>query len=168
MTALNNQNLIEKNEKSPELSDPFSPEVAKSEPIPETKPLKEVAVETPKTPEVTADVTEQRVKPSLAPVQTPTEPIVPDKSERLITIEQVMQEDLKNTYLRMDPKLQEKFRKKGEEAASKIEVLLQQTKVKVHKIFQLIFDWLKIIPGVNKAFLKQEAKIKTDKIIKIQ
>jgi len=29
-------------------------------------------------------------------------------------------------------------------------------------------DWLKILPGVNKFFLEQEAKIKTDKILALK
>jgi hypothetical protein len=35
----------------------------------------------------------------------------------------------------------------------------------VKKILALIRDWLKLIPGVNRFFLEQEAKIKTDKIL---
>jgi hypothetical protein len=37
--------------------------------------------------------------------------------------------------------------------------------VSTKKIFVLIRAWLKIIPGVNRFFLEQEAKIKTDKIL---
>jgi len=40
-------------------------------------------------------------------------------------------------------------------------------KIKARKVLHLIRDWLKIIPGINKYFLEQEAKIKTDKIIEL-
>ena len=36
---------------------------------------------------------------------------------------------------------------------------------KAKKIFQLILEWLKLLPGINRFFLEQEAKIKTDRII---
>jgi len=29
-------------------------------------------------------------------------------------------------------------------------------------------NWLKLIPGVNKFFLEQEAKIKTDEVLKLK
>ena len=45
---------------------------------------------------------------------------------------------------------------------------MQQTKIQVKKIFILIISWLKIIPGVNKFFLEQEAKIKADRILDLK
>ena len=41
-------------------------------------------------------------------------------------------------------------------------------KVKVKEIVKLIIEWLKIIPGASRYFLEQEAKIKTDKILKLK
>ena len=70
-------------------------------------------------------------------------------------------------YFRLEPKLQQQFKVKGEETASQIEKLLTQTKVKAKDIFRLIIGWLKIIPGVNKFFIRQEAKIKTNKILEL-
>ena len=40
--------------------------------------------------------------------------------------------------------------------------------VRAKEIFQLIYDWLKIIPGASKIFISQEAKIKVSRIIKIK
>ena len=60
------------------------------------------------------------------------------------------------------------FKKAGEETVAQIDVLLSETKLRINKIIDLIKKWLKMIPGVNKFFLEQEAKIKTDKIIKIK
>lgn len=68
----------------------------------------------------------------------------------------------------MSPNKREEFRVKGEETTKKINELLGQTKIKVKKIINLIKAWLKIIPGVNKFFLEQETKLKTDKILKIK
>ena len=62
----------------------------------------------------------------------------------------------------------QEFKIKGEETAGKIRELLKSTHIKVKKIFRLIYEWLRLLPGVNKFFLEQEAKIKTDNIVLIQ
>ena len=41
-------------------------------------------------------------------------------------------------------------------------------RVKVKRVLELIYEWLKTIPGVNKFFLEQEAKIKTDEIMELE
>ena len=43
--------------------------------------------------------------------------------------------------------------------------MIETGKAVGRKILKLIRSWLKLIPGVNKFFLEQEAKIKTDKIV---
>ncbi len=105
-----------------------------------------------------------------APKPAPAVPAatVPAKSEMTRNIERILEEDLGEVYFKMPPALQKEFRAKGEETASKIEKLLKQTRVAVRKILKLIREWLKIIPGVNKFFLEQEAKIKTDQLIKLK
>ena len=45
---------------------------------------------------------------------------------------------------------------------------MKSTKVKVKKILKLILEWLRILPGINRFFLEQEAKIKTDRIIQLK
>jgi DNA-binding transcriptional MerR regulator len=83
-------------------------------------------------------------------------------------IERVLSADLEDIYFQLPPDKQTEFKKQGEETANKIKVLLEQAKVKAKKIARLIFDWLKIIPGVNKFFLEKESKIKTDEILKLE
>ncbi|MBI4122276.1 MAG: type IV secretion system DNA-binding domain-containing protein [Parcubacteria group bacterium] len=90
------------------------------------------------------------------------------KSETLVQIEQVMEERLQDAYQRMTPEARLAFKQKGEETATQIERLLEQVKVQSKKIFQLLFAWLKIIPGVNKYFLEQEAKLKTDELMRLK
>lgn len=80
-------------------------------------------------------------------------------------IEKIMEEDLQEIYKTLPPIAQQEFKIKGEETATKIRELLKSTHVKIKKIFQLIVEWLKVLPGINQFFLEQEAKIKTDKII---
>src|SRR3989344_6948937 len=90
------------------------------------------------------------------------------KSQLLIEIESVLEQDLEGVYFKLEPAVQQKFKVKGEETARKIEKVLQKTKVKAREIFKLIVEWLKVIPGVNRFFIRQEAKIKTNQIIKLK
>jgi hypothetical protein len=90
------------------------------------------------------------------------------QKRRELAIDNILAEGLSEVFLKMKPAEQQKFKKQGEETAAKINLLLSQTKIKVNKIIELIKRWLSIIPGINKFFLEQEAKIKTDKIIKIK
>jgi hypothetical protein len=91
--------------------------------------------------------------------------VVLAKSETVKEIENILSEGLEQAYQNLPANMQAQFRKKGEEAASKIEILISQTKIAVKNILFIIFEWLKIIPGVNRFFLEQESKIKTDKIL---
>lgn len=80
------------------------------------------------------------------------------------SIEAILESDLEDLYFKMDAKRQEKFKKKGEATASQIVKLVATGKATFKKIFELIKKWLRLIPGVNKFFIEQEAKIKADKI----
>lgn len=80
-------------------------------------------------------------------------------------IETILSDGLEEQFLKMDPALQKKFKLVGEQTASSIAQLLGAAQANARKILELITSWLKMIPGVNKFFLEQEAKIKTDRII---
>lgn len=90
------------------------------------------------------------------------------KDPTMMKVEKIMEEGLKESYEKMSPIAQQEFKIKGEETAEKIGQLLKKTHIQVKKIFALIFEWLKMIPGVNYFFLEQEAKIKTDKILALK
>lgn len=115
-------------------------------------------------------------KPKEKPPQITVTPVVkpvvvsqPEtKSQTYLEIEKVLEEGLDDLYIKMAPENQKVFKLEGEKTASKIEELLKKTKVKIKEIIKLIHNWLKLIPGVNHFFLEQEAKIKSDKILKIK
>lgn len=92
----------------------------------------------------------------------------PTKSKARISIEKVLEQDLKDVYANLNTNEKQSFRKTGEETALKIEALLKETKFQINKILDLIKKWLMLIPGVNRFFLEQEAKIKTDEIMKLR
>ncbi|OIO20269.1 MAG: hypothetical protein AUJ23_00640 [Candidatus Magasanikbacteria bacterium CG1_02_32_51] len=92
-------------------------------------------------------------------------PIV--KDEVTLKIEKIMEDGLEDAYKELTPIQQQEFKIKGEETAWNIRQVLKKTKIKIKEIFKLLLDWLKLLPGVNKFFLEQEAKIKADKIISL-
>ncbi len=138
----------------------FKPEKTEVKPVrakeaekAEVKPGEEVKAGLEQSPVVTGA---QAVAPAAA-----TSPI-------FLKVEKVLEEDLSEAYFKMTLQKQAEFKKKGEETALKVSQLLQATKVKIKQIFKLIIGWLNLIPGINKHFLEQEAKIKTDKLLEIR
>jgi len=105
----------------------------------------------------------QRLKTTKKPknISTAKDPITLD-------IEKVMEQDLADAYKELTPTQKQAFKIKGEETAWEIRTLLKSTHIKVKNIFRLILEWLKMLPGINRFFLEQEAKIKTDKIIALK
>lgn len=88
------------------------------------------------------------------------------KSPMQVQIENIMATGLEEAYQTMDAKQQEAFRVKGEEVAHEIESLATRLKLTARRVIHLLRSWLKLIPGVNKFFLEQETKLKTDDIMK--
>jgi len=139
---------------------------------PEVKP--EVEVEKEAKIEAVGEVPTVAPPPPITIPTPPKEVIAPPKIEKsptLIEIEQILSENLDDLYNSLTAEQKLIFRKKGEETASKIETLIQEIKINVKKILTLIRDWLlmlaRMIPGVNKLFLIQESKVKTDKILNL-
>ena len=127
-------------------------------------------IEVPKKPEA-AKQQEKKEEPKQEPVvkKTPVQtqaPVARAKKDRFEKeIESVLEQDLKEMYMAMDPAAKKSFKEKGEETTVKVKEILSSAKVNAKKIFHLIRDWLKMIPGVSKFFLEQEAKIKTDRLM---
>lgn len=71
-------------------------------------------------------------------------------------------------YRSMSPQEQVQFRAKGEQVASGIEQMVATLTATTRRVLQLIREWLMLIPRVNKFFLEQESKLKTDEIMKLQ
>ena len=87
------------------------------------------------------------------------------KSETFEAIEEILADDLADVYQSLDAREQEEFKRKGEEAAGKIEEMIKSLKIKAKQVLNIVKDWLITIPKANKHFLEQQSKIKTDKII---
>lgn len=100
--------------------------------------------------------------PTTPPTQTPT----PDPTHE--AVEDILEKDLENIYFQMDDKHKKEFKKKGEQTTGLITTLVKTAHATVKKVLSLIRGWLKVIPGINKFFLEQEAKIKTDEIMQLE
>jgi len=138
---------------------PRSPEVLSS---PEKKPEQapeRIIEKKDEAPAVTAPTPVLKVSEKEAPTY---------RERRAQLIDETLSEGLGNTYLAMSSDQKKNFKEKGEETVAKINDLLDQAKVKVSKIVNLIKKWLSLITGVNKFYLDQEAKIKADKILNLK
>lgn len=97
-----------------------------------------------------------------------TLPIPTMKDEVMIKVEKIMEDGLNEAFQCLSPVARQEFKIKGEKTAAKISELLRATHVKIKKIFRLLVEWLRMLPGINRFFLEQEAKIKTDRILEIK
>lgn len=99
------------------------------------------------------------------PQNTQTTSVVHNSEIELKKVENILSANMESIFLSMDSATQLVFKQKGEETARKIYLLLQSGKAQMKKIVVLIFQWLRIIPKVNKHYLQQEAKIKAEEIL---
>lgn len=81
-------------------------------------------------------------------------------------IETILATGLDGFFKGLSPAEQLRFKTEGESTALKIKQLLHAQKTKIKDIVKLIINWLKGLPGINKFFLEQEAKIKADAIVR--
>jgi len=88
-----------------------------------------------------------------------------EKSETRKEIEEILAEDLEEVYASLPAQARVKFRIEGEKAAAKVELLLKHAKLALVELIKVIREWLLVLPGVNRFFVEQEAKIKADKLI---
>lgn len=87
------------------------------------------------------------------------------KDDIFLEVEKILEAGLGEYVKDLPPDARERFTKKGEEIAGQIATMVRTLQVKIKQVILLIRDWLLTIPGVNKFFLEQEAKIKTDCIV---
>lgn len=88
-----------------------------------------------------------------------------DADPELKAIEDILAEGMEEFFLHLDAKGKWEFKTKGEETAGKIKTILHAGAYKIKDIVRLIAIWLRGLPGVNRFFLEQEAKIKADRIV---
>ncbi len=142
---------------APEAVDPF----AEVETAFEAEPSPESGISPEREP------VEEAAEPA-PPASTPVAPVaghaVP-KDQLLQDIESALSDGLDDLYRQLPPDRRRIFKTRGEKLAQEIRGLVVAAKAEAKRVFQMILDWLKSLPGVSQFFLEQEAKIKTDKIL---
>ncbi len=108
--------------------------------------------------------TQVSVKPVVAS-SVAQAPIVVQQDAVTLEVEKILEEDLGKLYAGLPEAAKPLFKRKGEEIAQQIAAMVRNLKVEVSRVIRLIRDWLLTIPKVNRFFLEQEAKIKTDMLI---
>ena len=159
---MNDKNLDNPNEdfgRSPEFALPAQPE--------EEKTREEKENEAQKVSEQVQAKHGEQPKPAPAKFKRHYKPIPVVQDETVLKIEKILASGLDDQFANLSPIAKQEFKIKGEETAVKIKELMQSTHIKVKKILYLIIEWLRILPGINKFFLEQEAKIKTDQLIEL-
>ncbi len=148
----------------PEIPVNISPDVPRP-PIEIEPSSPEVTVERPSvTPEQSLPTSPAEVAP-LSQSVVPLAPIVPYEMQVQRQVENILSEGLEQVYQGLDEATKAKVKMSGEQTAAQITSLLQETKVQVKKILQLIIAWLLGFPGLNKHYSEQAAKIKADKLL---
>jgi len=147
-----------------------APAAPESRPVPERAP--DASLERPPTPE-SAPAPEPAPKepvpapaPVLTPVAAPAPAPVPKDPEQM-RIERRLEEGLLDIYLALESGVRAKFKQAGETVAQELRGALGTKKMTPRFALKLIVGWLRIIPKINKFFLEQEAKIKTDRVLQI-
>lgn len=90
------------------------------------------------------------------------------KTEARTKLEGIMTTGLADMYRTMTPQEQAAFRKRSMETATALEEMMTNFKATARKVAKLIHGWLSSIPRVNRFFLEQETKLKTDEIMALQ
>lgn len=117
----------------------------------------------------TLDQTIEGLKRSLKVSKKKKKTVVPVVRDDLtLRIEKIMATGFDDAFKELSPVEQQEFKIKGERAAMEIRQLLRATRVRAKKIFRVLIDWLKFLPGINRYYLIQEAKIKTDQIMTLK
>lgn len=151
--------------------------IEKSIPASSTEKLRHTSTETMRNPEVQESVREEEKerKEVLEEItkfeQSSSNSALAaqqQQKEEEKKIEYILEEGMEEFFLKMSPDKQQEFKIAGEQTAKEINKLLHMAKISVRKIISLIKKWLVLIPGINKFFLEQEAKIKVDEILKLK
>ncbi len=87
------------------------------------------------------------------------------KDDVTVALEKILEDGLGEHVSAMPEEARVRFLYKGQETAVALTNMVRRYKVQAKRVIELLRSWLLTIPGVNKFFLEQEAKIKTDRIL---
>jgi hypothetical protein len=112
-----------------------------------------------------APVQVRAIAASPAPVPAQQFVVNDPRAGVLKQVESLLSDGLKELYMSLPEARRAAFKQTGEMVANKITDMIMYGKAKVKEVWKLIGEWLRVVPGVNKYFLEQEIKIKTDRVM---
>ena len=136
---------------------------------PERPVIPERSVERPTgTPTVApASVTAPEATVGVASTQpTVSIPLETTSSEQ--RLRRILSEDMTELMAPLSTDKKQEVQAEGLKAIQKLQLLLRRTHLRFRQVLQLIWHWLKRIPGINRFFLEQEAKKKTEEILEFK
>lgn len=89
------------------------------------------------------------------------------KDNVTVEVEKILEYGLGDYIPDMPEEARERFLKKGGEVAAQVSTMVHTLNVQVNLVVTLIKEWLLTIPGVNRYYIEQESKIKTDQIVEL-
>lgn len=130
----------------------------------EIEPLPQSRVEQALAPEPTTSFAE--VPPAVPTVvQPPVALPSPEKSGRIVQVEQVLSQGLAEVFKGLNPQQQIAFKEQGEALAEQLAQAMEKVGSFARKAYRAIRKWLDSLPNVSRAFVVQESKIKTDQLL---
>lgn len=111
----------------------------------------------------------------VAAITAPAEPVTQlpateeelEKDPTFIKVEKILEDGMGDLYASLPPEAQTVFKQRGQQAAEEIFKMVQTLKLQLARVVRLIRGWLLTIPKVNRFYLEQQAKIKTDQIVEL-
>ena len=83
-------------------------------------------------------------------------------------IQHILSEDIADIYRQLPPERKTLVAQEGRVATSRIMDLLHETTVRLKELVKVLRAWLQKIPGLNRFFVEQEARIKARKILTLK
>ncbi len=104
--------------------------------------------------------------PTMAPYRARGQQEEPDvQAITLKKVEDILSDGLLDVYIALPEHRRKTFKEQGEIVAQHITQMVLRGTAKVKEVWKLIQSWLLHLPGINKYFIEQEIKIKTDRVM---
>lgn len=111
-------------------------------------------------PEATSQTAvETLVLPEGVPVASP------EQDEVLVQVKKILEDELGEDFERLSDAAKERFFTKGNELARQLAVRIRKRALPPGLVHKGVTKWLSTIPRVNKYFLEQAAKTRTDTLL---
>jgi len=111
---------------------------------------------------------EESVAAGFAPANLPAIPAKEVSRDPLfMEAERKLEDGLWDAYKSMSPGLRAAFKAEGERIAAVAREGIRSGRLAAETLLQMIVAWLRMIPQVNRWFLVQDAKLKTDALIRM-